>query len=120
MARKWTIQDANPESMFFNQIYSASPKQTKTACQICSTYALPPQPLLLIHEVSSLRCWRKGMELLSQGLGIGSTAWATITHMLTKENTFPEQKSKKTAVFPILVFAFNNLFSKERLDKKKK
>ena len=32
---------------------------------------------------------------------------------------FPVQKSKKTAVFPILVFAFNNLFSKERLDKKK-
>lgn len=27
------------------------------------------------------------------------------------------QKSKKTAVFPILVFAFNDLFSKERLDK---
>lgn len=62
--------------------------------------------------------------MLEEGCGAsvtGSGHWErSLGHNYTyarEIKPFPVQKSKKTAVFPILVFAFNNLFSKERLDK---
>ena len=65
-------------------------------------------------------------EMVEEGCGAsltGSGHWERgLGHNHTHAHEikmFPVQKSKKTAVFPILVFAFNNLFSKERLDKKK-
>lgn len=66
-------------------------------------------------------------EMVEEGCGAsltGSGHWESgLGHNHTHAHEikmFPVQKSKKTAVFPILLFAFNNLFSKERLDKKKK